>query len=554
MEGQFDFIVVGSGGGSMCAALYLRARGKSVLILEKTEYIGGCTAISGGVMWVPNNRFLRAAGVEEREEKALCYLDALLEGDPPKPGASEERRRTYVREAPRMVDFLVEQGIRLRRIGWYPDYYDNLPGSQPRGRTVVADLFDVNELGEWKSLLRPGFFPLPAYMEEAAYLPFFKRWWPAKRVLLRVMLRTLWAKLTGRHWVTAGTALQGRMLQAALRAGADIRVNSPVRELVMENGRCVGVVVEHGGRAQNIRAELGVLVNAGGFARNQEMRDRFCPGTSVKWTNAPEGDTGEMLLEGERIGAMLAQMDERVGNPMAIPPGVTARLPSMQMDMAKPHSLVVDQSGTRYMSEAGSYMELCKNMLRRNEAVPAVPSWMIVDSRFMKKFMFSGTMPGSPKPQEWLDSGFLRKADSIEKLAAACSIEPVRLRDTIDRFNGFAKAGRDPDFHRGECEYHHWSGDWADPASPSLGTLEEAPFYAVQLVPGDLGTFGGLVTDCHARVLREDGNPIEGLYATGTSSATVMGGYYPGAGSSVGPSFTWGYLAAKHAAGASAND
>ncbi len=199
MDEVFDFVVVGSGGGSMCAALKLRAAGKSVAILEKTGLVGGCTAMSGGVMWIPNNRFMREAGIEDSEVKALSYLNALVAGDPPKPGADENRRRTYVHEAPKMIDFLLDQGIKLRRISWYPDYYDALPGGQPQGRTVVADLFDINELGVWKNLLRPASFPLQAYMEELAQLPFLKRSWRAKRTLLRIGLRSVLAKLTGRH-------------------------------------------------------------------------------------------------------------------------------------------------------------------------------------------------------------------------------------------------------------------------------------------------------------------------------------------------------------------
>lgn len=547
MSEEFDFVVIGSGGGSMCAALRLRAAGKSVVILEKTPLIGGCTATSGGVMWVPGNRFMREAGIEDGEEAALTYLGALFEGDEPKAGASVERRQTYMREATKMVDFLVDQGVRLRRVSWYPDYYDSLPGGQPLGRTVVADLFDIGELGEWKDRLRPAFFPIPAYMEEMAYLPFFKRSWKAKRMLARIGLRAVFAKLTGKRWVTAGAALQGRMLQAALRAGTEFRLDCAVREIVLEQGRCTGVVAEQDGRSRHIGARLGVLINAGGFARNQSMRDRFCPGTSTDWTNAPEGDTGEMLLEAERLGVALAQMDERVGNPLSIPPNAGPRLPAMQMDMAKPHAILVDQQGFRYMSEAGSYMELCKNMMRRNEAVPAVPSWLIVDSRFLKKYMLAGTMPGSSKPKAWFASGFLRVGETVESLADACAIDPAQLAATIARFNGFARNNLDEDFHRGESDYHRWSGDWVDPVAPSLGTIEEAPFYALEVVPGDLGTLGGIVTDCDAQALRDDGTPIAGLYATGNSAATVMGGYYPGAGGSLGPSFTWGYVAAGHA-------
>jgi 3-oxosteroid 1-dehydrogenase len=221
------------------------------------------------------------------------------------------------------------------------------------------------------------------------------------------------------------------------------------------------------------------------------------------------------------------------------------------MNYAKPHSIVVDQTGLRYMNEGGSYMEFCQNLLNRNETVPSLPSWWISDEQSMSKYMFCGTMPGTKKPQVWYDSGFLIRADTIEELASKIDVEPAVLRSTVDRFNAFARAGRDDEFKRGARAYDEWLGDHYHQPSNTLGTIEVGPFYAAKVWPGDVGTYGGVVTDVNARVLREDGTPIEGLYATGTSTASVMGRFYPGAGSSVGPSFVFGYIAAKHAANAS---
>jgi 3-oxosteroid 1-dehydrogenase len=550
MDELFDFVVVGSGGGSMCAALFMRSAGRSVVILEKTELVGGSTARSGGVMWIPNNRFMRGAGVADSEEQATTYLNALIQDSPETPGTSPVRRLAYVREGATMVDFLVQQGIKLRRVPYYPDYYDELPGGSKPGRTVIAELFNVNELGPWKPRLRPCFLEMQGALDEFFVVPTFKRSWKGKRMLARILLRTVAAKLTGKHWVTAGAALQGRMLQAALKAGADIRTESPVKELILQDGRVVGVVALVNGKALRIGARKGVLLNAGGFAHNQEMRDRYTPGTRSEWSNSPPGDTGDMHREGQRIGAALAQMEERVGNQMAVPPGHQGILPMVQMELAKPHAILVDQRGVRYMNEGGSYMEFCQGMLRHNRTIPAVPSWMIFDSEYLKKYTLLGTMPGSRKPQSWYDQGFLHRASSIEDLAKSLRMDPEQLRATVTRFNGFVGKNHDEDFHRGVRAYDQWLGDPLNKPSHTLGVIERPPFYAVPVVPGDVGTFGGLVTDEHARVLDERGCVIPGLYATGNTTASVMARTYPGAGSSVGPAFTWGYVAAKHAAGA----
>ncbi len=547
-----DFVVVGSGGGSMCSALVMRQAGKSVLVLEKTDLIGGTTARSGGVMWIPNNRFMKRDGVPDSYEDALTYLDGMVGDDPDYRGATRERRMAYLSEGPRMVDFLVDQGIKLTRVSYWPDYYDDRPGGSELGRTVVAHLFNANELGADKARLRPGSMPYAAMLEDIMELPTFRRSWRGRRILAQMLLRTALGKLTGKHWYTAGAALQGRMFQRALKAGVGFRANTPVKELIIDDGAVTGVVTVKDGKPWRIGARLGVLVNAGGFARNQEMRDKYIPGTSTNWTDVAPGDTGEMIQEMMRQGAATAQMGEMVGNQKTLPPGSEKRdmKPGMQGTTAHPHAILVDQSGVRYMNEGGSYMEYCKGMLARNKTVPAVPSWAILDARHMNTYMFAGTMPGSVKPQDWYDSGYLKRADTIEELAALIKVDPATLRATVDRFNGFVDKGRDEDFQRGDRAYDNWLGDEYHKPSSTLGTIAQAPFYAVEVVPGDVGTYGGVVTDANARVLRDDGSVIPGLYATGVSTASVMGPVYPGAGSSVGPSFVWGYVAAKHAANA----
>ena len=553
----FDFVAVGSGGGGLCSALFMRSIGKSVVVLEKAPLIGGTTSRSGGVMWIPNNRFMKEEGIEDSYEKAMEYMEATAGQSLDAPGTTPEKRSAYVTEGPRMVDFLVEQGIKLRRVPSWPDYYDDRSGGSVPGRTVIADLFNVNELGAWKDRLEPNFMVIPAYHVEGFEIALMKHSWKGKLAMFKVGLRIVLAKLTGKSWTTSGGALQGRVMQACLKAGADLRPSSPAKSLIVEDGAVKGVVTEKDGKQWRIGARLGVLVNAGGFSHNQEMRDKYQPGTSAKWTAATPGSTGEMILEMNRIGAAIGQMEESVGNQMSIPPGSEnsgdgVELGSVggQMNICKPHSFVVDQSGVRYMNEAGSYMEFCQNMLKRDKTVPAVPSWWIVDQQYMDDYMYTGTMPGTKKPQEWYDSGFLKRADTIEELAGMVDIDPAVLRATVDRFNEGARNGVDPQFNRGGRAYDNWLGDFNREGSHTLAPVEKGPFYAASVVPGDVGTYGGVVTDANARVLREDGSVIEGLYASGVSTASVMGRIYPGAGASVGPSFTFGYIAAKHAGNA----
>jgi 3-oxosteroid 1-dehydrogenase len=548
----FDFVVVGSGGGSMCAALVMRDAAKDVLILEKTSLVGGTTARSGGVMWIPNNPIMKRDGIEDSREKAAAYLDAVVGDHPDTPGASPVRRRTYLAEAPLMIAFLLDKGIRLTRARAWPDYYDDRPGGSVPGRTVVAEMFDARKLGDWAGKLRPGCFPGPAMVEEFMQLARMKRSWAGKVLLVKYATRILAAKLTGTKWQTAGAALQGRMLHAALQAGIEIRTESPVSEIIMANNAVTGVVTVKNGRSWRVGARLGVLVNAGGFAHNQAMRDIYQRGTSSKWSSAAPGDTGEMIQEMMRIGAAVAQMEEMVGNQATMAPGAENAdvKPTAQSLTAAPHAILVDQTGVRYMNEGGSYMAYCKGMLERNKTVPAVPSWAIFDSEYISNYMLAGTLAGANKPKRWFDEGYLHQAGSIEELARELGMQPATLCETVTMFNGFVARNCDEQFGRGNRAYDNWLGDPFHKPSQTLGSIARPPFYAVPVVPGDVGTYGGVVTDEHARVLREDGTVIAGLYATGTSTASVMGRCYPGAGSSVGPSFVWGYVAAKHARGA----
>jgi 3-oxosteroid 1-dehydrogenase len=379
-------------------------------------------------------------------------------------------------------------------------------------------------------------------------VPLAKRTFKGAMAVLRVGLRMITSKLAGQHFVGAGAALQGRMFKRALEAGADIRTEAAVERLLTdESGRVTGVQARVAGELKSFMARDGVLINAGGFARNQRMRDKYMPGTRADWSIVCEGDTGEMLEEMMRIGTDVAQMDEMIGNQASHPPEQREVLPQVMAELAKPHSMVVDQSGERYAREAQSYQQFVHEMFARDKVVAAIPSWLVMDSEYVSKYMVSENLPWAELPKSWFSAGFLVKADSLEKLAKACAMNPDKLVGSVKRFNIFARNGKDEDFHRGDRAYDLFYGDPTHEPSATLGAIEKSPFYSYRVYPTDIGTSGGAVTDVHARVLREDGSVIPGLYATGNSTASVMGRAYPGGGACVGPSFVWAFAAAKHA-------
>lgn len=549
----YDWVVVGSGAGSMSSALVMRKAGKSVVILEKTAFVGGTTAKSGGVMWIPNNRFIRAEEPGESAEKAIAYLDAVCDDGSDAPGTSPEKRRAYVREAPQMLDFIIAQGVEMERAtGYWPDYYDDLPGGCQTSRCVTAKYFNLRELGAWQDRVRPGFAPFPARLDDGMRIAFKARSKDLQRLFRRIVLRTIAGKLTGKKFTTAGAALQGRMLKASLAAGVELRTETPVRELIVEDGKVIGVIAEVNGQPRRIGATLGVLVNAGGFAQNQAMRDRYMPGTQARWSNTPEGDTGEMHRELERVGGVLAQMDQMVGYQTSVNPTFEKDYvkPGGQSLTGRPGAILVDQGGDRYLNEAGSYELYCQRMIERNRTVPAIPSWAIFDQAYAERYPVAGKMVGkAKKPKGYLETGYLKMADTVEGLAAEIGVDPAKLAATVQRWNGFVDKGVDEDFGRGAREYDKWLGDPFHQPNPSLGRIDRGPFYAVNIVPGDVSTYGGVIIDAKSRVLKADGEAIPGLYACGVSTASIMGGVYPGAGASIGPSMTFGYIAAKHAAG-----
>lgn len=545
-EQIYDFVIVGSGGGSTPAALLMHERGKSVLIIEKSEMIGGTSAYSGGVIWVPNNPILNEAGGGDSHERSREYLDGII-GDFT-PSSTAAKRDAWIREGAEMIRFLQGQGMEFRHAHW-PDYYDSRPGGIEQGRSLAAPLFDVNKLGEWGPKLAhnpmTSAMPIPSW--ESVGLFNVKSTWRGKWIGFKMALRLIFLnKLLGKTIRGAGNALQGRLYQIVLRKKIPIWTETPVVDLIVEDGRVAGVVAEREGQRVEVRARLGVLLNAGGFSRNLEMREKYQPKpTSDSWTQVNPYDTGEMIQAAMKLGAATDQLDESFWLPSSFMPDGSFVAFHSPNDTGRPHVMVVGPNGKRFVNESQPYMEFGRAMY----AAGAVPAWAIIESRARKNSIWGPMLPGRT-PQEMIDSGYIRKFDTLRELAEACGIDPDGLEAEADRFNGFARSGVDEDFRRGESAYNRYYGDPKHKPNPNLGPIEKPPFYAVAIWPGDVGTCGGLVTDEHARVVREDGQPIPGLYACGNTSAAVGGRVYAGAGASVGPSMTFGYIAARHASGA----
>ena len=543
LEHATDFVIVGSGAGGLCAALTARAVGAEVLVLEKEAMIGGNSALSGGTMWIPGNALMREAGIPDSVEEGLTYLDACIEDVGP--ATSPERKAAYLSEGPRMIDFLRGLGIRMNRVKNYADYYAELPGGNTHGRALQCDVFDLGKLGDYAARV-PNLSPIIGYVQEFPQLSLVLRTWRGFWTFSRVAARTAWARLTRRQIVANGAALVGRLLHVGLDRGIELWTESPVTEIVVEDDRVSGVRVLHEGRECMVRARRGVLIAAGGYAHNLEMRKRYSKQpASTDWTFANPGETGEVVRMAMRLGAAMDLMDEAIWIPMTLSPLGPMYL---EYERGKPFSLLVDGEGNRYIDEGCWYMTFGQVMYDRNQQSSTIPSWLIMDSRHRKRYTFSMQLPGRT-PREWFDSGFMKRAGTIRKLAALCKVDPHALENTVKRFNQFAATGIDEDFHRGDTAFSRHFGDPRHGPNPTLGAIERPPFYAVAVYPGDLGTFGGILTDEHARVLRDDGSVIDGLFATGNAAAPVMGRIYPCTGASIASTMIFGFVAAQQALG-----
>jgi 3-oxosteroid 1-dehydrogenase len=543
---QTDVLVVGTGVAGMVAALAARDAGRSVTVVEKAALVGGNTAMSGGLLWVPNNPLQAPAGVRDSPSMAADYLDAVL-GAVSSPASSPERRRAFLEHGPAMVSFLGDSGLELRRCAGYSDYYPEEPGGVPEGRSVRVATFDLARLGPWRPLLRPrNLFPgVPIHMEEVAAANVATRTLSGVRTVARVAGRAVGGRLRGRRPESLGGSLIGALLLAVLERDVPVFPSHALRSLsVSDGGAVTGAVLDTpGGVSVSVRAGA-VILASGGFSHNEAMRKEYGPAPAgTEWTLASPDEVGDGILAGQAVGGGLDLMDAAIWMGTSVRPD--GHRDMHLYDRCLPHSIVVDSSGRRFVNESVDYARFGQALYRRHVSVPAVPSWLVVDSRHRNRYSL-GDLFARWTPSSLVRQGYVHRAGSIPELARSIGVPEAALQETVERFNGLAARGVDDDFGRGASHYDRYLADPRVRPNPALGSLEKPPFYAVPCYPGDVGTTGGLVTDAHARVLRSSGEVIPGLYAAGTCAATVMGHAYPGPGASIAVGATFGYLAGRH--------
>ncbi|MCX7056351.1 MAG: FAD-dependent oxidoreductase [Proteobacteria bacterium] len=560
-----DVVIVGSGAAGLLAAVRAHDLGLSSIVIEKSARYGGTSAVSGGAIWIPNNG---GSPNPDSPEQALEYLRSVTQGLIP-----EAKLARYVDEGPQMLAHLKQLGIRYytHPLYTYPDYYPSAPGALPGGRTMFVPPMDGSPLGDEFFRMREanpehkllGKIALDV-IDGVELLGRLKGW---QRTLFRLLFR-YWSNLTWRRRtyrdqrLTNGMALIGGLRKALADRNIPLRLKTSLTRILMNDGRVSGIVVEHEGRELQIAVSRGVILASGGFEQSQALRDRYLDQpTMASWSATPSGNnTGEALLAAIDVGADTEFMNEAwwcptVPTPTGQAPN-TVRSVALFYERAFPHSLAVNRLGKRFVNEASSYHQFGQAMLRDNAATGAnLPCWLVFDASFRTKYPLGSLLPGSVVPDtklppDWLDN-LLYRADSLAALAEKIGLPAPTLAATVAQFNACAHRGVDEEFGRGGNFHNLYYGDPTHQPNRTLGEVQTAPFYAVRIDLGDIGTKGGPKTDQDARVLDKAGQPIPGLYAVGNVAGSVMGSTYPGAGATLGSSMTFACVAAAHLAQAS---
>lgn len=562
MESGFDqsvdLLVVGSGGGGMTAAMAAKAAGLETLLVEKSERFGGSTALSGGGIWIPGARAQVRAGYRPDPEQTLEYLRTITKGV-----VSEQRLRAYVETGPEMLDF-IERHTDAELV-WkpgYPDYFPEQPGGSAEGSVINLEPIDLRKLGpdEEKIFGPAAAGPKGMWLRPLELKEFFtiRQSWRGKLILLRFLWRALRARVTGERVVALGQALVAQLWLGLRRLGVPVWLDSPLLSLITaEDGSVTGAVIRHEGRDVRVEALGGVVLATGGFEHNEEMRRQYQPFVPEDFSLGNPASTGDGIRAGQEVGAALELMDEAWWFPtLAWPNG---RLHMMLNERMMPGQFIVNGDGERFINEATPYSEFGHAMIEgQATGTTYMPCWLVTDDRSWRRYVVAGHLPlphipfapvptGPKMVADWLAAGIVKQGGSFAELAAEIGVPAEALERTARRYNEVAASGHDDDFGRGDSAYDRYYGDETMP-NPNLAPLAGPPYYAFKIVLGDLGTNGGMVTDEDARVLREDGSPIPGLYATGNNAAAVMGRTYAGAGATIGPAMTFGYRAANHVA------
>lgn len=541
---EHDVVVVGSGGGGMTAALTAYHEGLDAVVLEKGSKFGGSTAISGGALWIPNNPVLRRLGHDDSRESVLQYLTKLTGGtiDP-------VRLEAYVDNGPAVIELLERSPwMRWTWMRGYPDYHPELEGGRPQGRSIESVAIDTRKLGEDEKAQRPNSLkgPLGLWITGREYkdLAMAKRTWAGRRASLVAAWRVSSNAVIRRHMATGGRALAARLRLALKDAGIPLHLRTAMTELVVEEGRVVGVVVTSKDSGERrIRARKGVLLACGGFEHNPQMREQYLPDAAhPDFSSGATQNTGDGHLAAQALGAAVDLMDDAWWMPsIRHPAGASIPLVS---ERAIPRSVIVSTDGTRFINESLPYVTFVHKQLAQGHTT----IWFVMDAKARARYPFAQVLPGVPFSKAYYEKGIIHRASSLAELAGSIGVPAEALAATVERWNSFAANGVDEDFGRGESAYDRYYGD-PRLTNPCIDVIDTAPFYGIRVEVGDLGTKGGLVTDEQGRVLRADGSAIDGLYATGNAAASVMGPEYAGPGATIGPAMVFGYLAVRHAAG-----
>jgi 3-oxosteroid 1-dehydrogenase len=541
---ETDVVVLGTGAAGMMAALAAAEGGAKVALLEKSSLVGGTTAVSGGVVWVPNNHHLAEVGVADSRAEALAYVRRLTDGR-----SDDALVERFLDMAPGMVKWVEAQTpLKFTALARYPDYHPEFEGGKSGGRSLDPGLFDSNELGAWKKKLRrsPVFGMTAMSVGEATDWGVFSK-------PLKLPFKLLGERYT-KGYVCYGGALAGRLLKALLDRGVEPLLDHPARELVVEEGRVVGVRVEKDGKEVFVRGRRGVVLASGGFEWDRGLAAQFLGGV-LTHPNSPPTNEGDGLRMAMSVGADLANMSEAWWCPSLVIPG--EEYDGKQLNRgdfatrSMPHTLIVNRKGKRFVNEAQNYNDLMKAFFAFEPNAyerPNLPAWLVLDQAYLEKYALMTLMPGQPVP-DWIV-----RADTLEELAGKIGVDARGLAQTVDRFNGFALEGVDRDHGRGQSVYDHFYGDPDHKPNPNLGTVAKNPFYALEVHPGAIGTKGGARVNADAQVLRVDGGPIPGLYAAGNVMAGVTGAGYPGAGATIAAAMTFGFIAGRHAAAAATRE
>lgn len=553
-----DVLVIGSGAGGLATAITAAKSGLDVLLVEKTRYFGGTSALSGGGVWMPMNRWMREAGHSDSVEQAKLYLRSLI-GD----GYDEAKADAFLQSGPAALDFIAEHAdLQVFCVPGAPDYEPHLPGAVG-SRTLINMDFDGRKLGPLLQRMRPALPQMGAPLGmQVSFLDIepltnAHRSFAAMRTALRLYTRHLVDLLRfGRATrLTNGNALTARLLKGAADAGVTLWSEAPAVELLVQDGGVQGAVVKQAGNPVKIHANRGVVLASGGFGANESLRKAHLPLGDVMLSLQPEGCQGDGIKMATAAGAVLAEgnVSNAIWTPMSAEPQPRGKdlapFPHLMLDRLMPGSIIVDRSGRRFANEAASYQSL-GNEINKHQVRSA---WLISDARAVARYGLGLARP-APMPNGHLQrSGYLHKAKSIAALAVKLGLDAVTLEKTVAEFNEPASRGEDPKFDRGKGAYSTYNGDHTHLPNGNLAALEQAPFYAVELRPGMLCSLLGVITDAEARVLDNQRRPIDGLYAVGIDSNSPWCGHYPGAGASLGPAITFGYIAARSLAARAPN-